>query len=113
MLVSSIRMGCQQPLTDFVFDNLDNHLNPCYATQKPHSQAPKHPFTEGVSSSVADTKIRTKHRKFCLKFTYMFENNKRHPFLKNEGWRYKLYSSISIPTPQIPEDAFILIIAVK
>ena len=43
MLVASIRMGCQQPLTDFVFDNLDNHLNPCYTTQKPHNQAKNTP----------------------------------------------------------------------
>ena len=47
MLVASIRMGCQQPLTDFVFDNLDNHLNPCYTTQKPHNQAKNTPSPKG------------------------------------------------------------------
>ena len=47
MLVASIRMGCKLPVTDFVFDNLDNHLNPCYTTQKPHNQAKNAPSPKG------------------------------------------------------------------
>ena len=45
-------MRCQQPLTDFVFDSLDNHLNPCYTTQKPHNQAKNAPSPKGCHHQV-------------------------------------------------------------
>ena len=80
MLVASIRMGCQQPLTDFVFDNLDNHLNPCYTTQKPHSQAKNTPSPKGCHHQVHVKELEQNSENFvenahiCSKKAYVRKN---------------------------------------
>ena len=80
--------------------------------QKPHKKAKNTPSPTWCNHQIHILIIEQNSENFVKNSHICSRMINATLFLKNEGWRYKFYFSISIPTPQIPEDAFILIIAV-